>query len=664
MQSCAYPRRSGLREEHEGGALYLVIAQRRFRYGHDLHPADRVADDPSGRFFPSVGESGDAKLAAALQDGRLKPWSFSTAMDTILAVREPQDLGLRVVVCIDLEPAPTARGEVLLASLVELARLAHCTENLDLRYALVTLGSGEHRYTTVPRTLSPVVIRADAVRPVLPAPTSVWDAPGLNIVAQRIMADLQPDVFGGEAGVALLYLNGQDWEAFCSAPCVAAAHSPHLQTPIKTITVTKAMLESPSIARTVAEFEAPGVVHVNPSITITLPFRNVRAVISSRSRVAPSFDPATGLYARRGVATPSEATEADTRMNHAKPFISAGGRPTLAWVELADGAAFDESGQVHDPVPVAYGDELLLVALLAFTKWPDRSVHEMPLLHPEAPSRAGGSRRHGACRQWVVVWLKHVRNWRVACFLAHIKRDLPVLSKRTFIHLAAIIKNGVPLAVGSPGMSRKVMREVMSNVPCGPAAPMVPYGQVLVALSLWERRKRDTDGFAEDNDSTAVTAGRITLYNSVTIHELVLRLEAVLGLPAATREGVKLPLPEQELCWIQHALADSWLTKLIWIPKGLSQRVPNGPYARCAAYGSVAFINEPGVATIIQALLDHHSSPGLHAVALSLDQDMAAGAVDAENIIVIDKRVIASIANRVGLRPSAAFASRRAHGGR
>jgi hypothetical protein len=91
--------------------------------------------------------SGDGRLVAGLRNERLKLWSFSTAIEEVLATRKPEDIGLRVVVCIDLELSSPAPGEFLLSCLVELGLLAQRTETPDyLRYALVTLGSHDHRY--------------------------------------------------------------------------------------------------------------------------------------------------------------------------------------------------------------------------------------------------------------------------------------------------------------------------------------------------------------------------------------------------------------------------------------------------------------------------------------------------------------------------------------
>ncbi|KAG7286879.1 hypothetical protein NEMBOFW57_009197 [Staphylotrichum longicolle] len=102
---------------------------------------------------------------------------------------------------------------------------------------------------------------------------------------------------------------------------------------------------------------------------------------------------------------------------------------------------------------------------------------------------------------------------------------MSVLEQRVFVRLAAIIELEVPLAVEN--MSARAMRDMVGNK-CGPAASMVYYGQLWVALSLWERHRRMENNFAGTSEEAQLVVGQVTLNNSVAINEMVLRLERVL----------------------------------------------------------------------------------------------------------------------------------------
>lgn len=224
------------------------------------------------------------------------------------------------------------------------------------------------------------------------------------------------------------------------------------------------------------------------------------------------------------------------------------------------------------PESLAYGAELLPLVLLACCRWPDRALDDMPLgyLHDcpkskwvEAVGRlqgmgmlksrpdAGKPQRLTGMGGRAVGWLPHV-TWRLACFLAHMRDKSTILERRVFIRLTAIIEFEVPVIVTR--MTARVMRAVI-DAACGPASEMVAYGQLWVALSLWERHRRLKNDFAKTGACAShLFEDLVQLDDSVEIHRMVCQLEAALSIPAATTAEMDQKLPAASLLLIQQDL--------------------------------------------------------------------------------------------------------------
>ena len=636
-----------------------------------------VADDPDmtmvymqptevqaallGDFFLA---SGDAKITAGLRDGRLKLWSFATAVRKVLNVDKPDGFGAKATVCIDLEVVQTAYGEFLLACLLELAILAQRSDNQELRFTLVTLSvNARHRYPVLDPFSAPAIMEiGEEVE--LPLHLSIGEAFSLGSGVQRILASLLPQAPGADGGIALLFLSAPDYNQFRETRPMQASELPE-------ISLMPRVLQDPALARKIFETRGPAIVRVDPSITITLPFRNVRALVTSYEKMVGVLEGDTGLYMQRFQDVSS--CEVDVWEGYARSSIIEGCKVTSTELSLQT----YEMSPPECPTSLAYGAELLLLKLLAFRKWPHLPLDEMPLVYLhgrdkskrlEAVSRLqamGMMRRNPVVSEpqeltftgrSAVDWLAHVRNWRVACFLGHIKLAMSALEKRIYVRLAAIIELDVPLAVNP--MSPRVMSDIRASA-CGPAASMVNYGQLWVALSLWEACRRAENNFAK-TDVQKLALGQVTLFDPVRINDEVLKLEAVLGLPPATGEEMDERLGPEELLQIQRSLVDAWVTNLIWIPDGWSQTKAGTPLARCAAHNDEIIIDEHSEVIWLDGL--RRKGP---ICAIALEIFRFKNSLRAANLVLVDGLTVAAVSSRMGTADSQhAVKSYYAHRGR
>jgi hypothetical protein len=189
----------------------------------------------------------------------------------------------------------------------------------------------------------------------------------------------------------------------------------------------------------------------------------------------------------------------------------------------------------------------------------------------------------------------------------------------------------------------------------GPANRMLGFGTLGIALSLWEKRRRDENNFANAKDGPRTVCG-ITIDCAVSIHERVNVLEAHLSLAPATDGEMDEQLDTEQLTWILQALTDGWLTNLIWIPNSWSQSKEGAPTARTGAHFDKISIN-PSEAPLFEARVRREE--GIWVVALELSFDMMA-----YNVVLVGGHNIRTMRARMGCNSILpAILSRYAHCG-
>ncbi|KAG7286878.1 hypothetical protein NEMBOFW57_009196 [Staphylotrichum longicolle] len=289
--------------------------------------SDIPSSSPADLLRKHFVASGDANLAKALSDGRLKLWSFATAVGWIVNVKKPADLGAKALLCMDLEPSPTAFGEFLLSSFLELGIQAYGA-GTDLCHALVTVGSLRHRFPSFEPFATPAIITTTGVK--IPAVEVVCDSFTLASIVRRMLAALEPDTPNGPAGVALLYLTGDDYERFWRLPVMQGVLAD-----VTITSVTTRMLSSPVLLADAISTAGnrPKFLHITLGARITLPFRTVRAIA-----------------------------------------LKQGSKVILAELDLDE----LEPEMPERPAPLAYSAELLPLALLGCHRWLDRALDDMP----------------------------------------------------------------------------------------------------------------------------------------------------------------------------------------------------------------------------------------------------------------------------------------------
>ncbi|KAK3295228.1 uncharacterized protein B0H64DRAFT_441652 [Chaetomium fimeti] len=613
-----------------------------------------------GRFLRS---SGDTTMANGLDDKRLNLWSFEDALPKML---DPaQTLHGNMVVCLDLDVGPTAYGEFLLACLVEKAMQVYSAKNGHDRLILFTLGAMEHRYPTkLEPFTNPVVIHYGG-HSRAPEPRHIESLEGKPVF--RIMMDMK-DAGGG---VLLVFSGIPDLRSDMMRELTNYYRGTQHSMEVYRLTTTN--LRNGSFVEWIDSLKGCAVVMVDPSINISLPFRHVHAVFYALDTRRPVLDSSTGLFLRREVR--SSEPEFAVYRSHAVPA------PDVPSPQVLAVGPEPQRTLSAVPFPHAYGSELLVLALLAFQKWPI-PVDEMPLVHLGVPDHAKWREASGllqgmgmlvednqAASGWritspgrrAISWLPHTSNWRVAVLLSYVEKTALDLEKRVLIRLAAIIEADVPFAI-KPPMTRALMRG-LNAAACGPAATMVDYGHLWVALSVWEAVRRRTDNFADESThgDLMAPADLGVLQGGYDIYKRVVALEKMMDMPPESAASMDKALTPPELFKVQLALARVWLSNLFWVPKSWKQSGGDTRLATCFANRDAILIDTITESIVMEGLVDNH---GLYATALDIiygDEGLRAW-----NTVLIDGRCLRRIHQRMGGAPDiySAFSSVYAHRGR
>lgn len=212
-------------------------------------------------------------------------------------------------------------------------------------------------------------------------------------------------------------------------------------------------------------------------------------------------------------------------------------------------ASSPDISELETPRSRAYNSQLPLTVLLAYSKW-QCTFDRMPLALLDRPDSikwlegAYQLKVMGLLTQtnnvWALTdlgartidWLPRTRDWQIACLLAHIRPRYQDPEKRVIVRLAAIIEREVPIDLTEP-MSTSLMKAILAKA-CGPAASMVDYGDVWVALSLWESARRESDNFNRPG-KPVLLGGRIKLRQGPAIYHRVGTLEGLLLLETTFR---------------------------------------------------------------------------------------------------------------------------------
>lgn len=549
-------------------------------------------------------ECEDSILADSVRDGRFKLWSFTAAVAKLLKGYEA--LNGNTVVCLDLDVAPTAYGEFLLACVIERAMQIHSAEDDHNRWALFTLGAGEHRYPTMEPFRNPVVIDVGLQRQI-PEPALVCGPDQLN----DYVIDLARTMKKSGQGIVLSFLNDSKPRSALRMELSRVLTATNTTKKLRVANLGPAHMEDPSYVDELLGLKGYILIQVDPSITTRLPFRHVHAIFYSLESKTQVLDGYTGLYLWKTKLTSRPEVAVFRSYTAASP---AGGQPTAA--VLAFTPEMEGISEMETPRSRAYGSQLPLMVLLAYSKW-RCGFGQMPLAYLDRPDDlkwlegAHLLKAMGLLAQtgddWVstpmaastVDWLPHAHDWRIACLLGHIKPDTADLQRRVIIRLAAIIEHEIPIDLGSP-MSTSLMKAIGAAA-CGPAASMVDYGEIWVALSLWELARRESDDFTRAGGPPLLD-GRIRLRLGRDIYDRVASLERVLKLQPATIVDMDTALTQNQIAGVEKALADAWCSNMFWISDDYTPG--EEPYARCFANGDEISMDTEYEAIYMDGMLD------------------------------------------------------------
>ncbi|KAH6838671.1 hypothetical protein B0I37DRAFT_387495 [Chaetomium sp. MPI-CAGE-AT-0009] len=583
-------------------------------------------------------ESGDSTIAGGIRDERLQLWSFTTAVAKLLKGYEALDGN--TVVCLDLDVAPTAYGEFLLACLIERAMQVHSAGDDRNRLVLFTLGAGAHRYPAIEPFTDLTVIEFGVQRQ-MPEPIKC-DPDRLASPIMRIVGSMT----AGGRGLVLTFLSDYESRVAIRSAMGKAFSLPDMPA-FKEYSLKPAHMNDPAYLETLMRIEGYALIQIDPSITTRVPFRDVHAVFYSLESPTKVLDSYTGLYLWKEKLT--SQPEIDVYRSYT---ASVDNQRSEAIVLAAVTSKIVDVLQT--PRSRAYDSELPVTVLLAFSKWQCR-VNEMPLARLSRPvgikwlegayllKSMGMLTKANDC--WVPTaqgtlatsWLSYTHDWRLACFLGHISPKLTVLAKRVMIRLAAIIEHKVPLDLRCT-MSPSLMRAIVATS-CGPAASMVDYGDLWVALSIWESARRQSNNFSQPGPCV-VLGNNVELRLGKSFYGRVLALEKVSDLPPETAAEMAMTLDANQLRWIEQALADAWASSLFWI--GRSQ-APGEIYARCFAHGDQILVNTENEAICFDGLLNNGGC-----LATALDIRFADDQLEAVSTILLDNRCVKRIYDRMG----------------
>ncbi|KAK3986992.1 hypothetical protein QBC44DRAFT_372585 [Cladorrhinum sp. PSN332] len=551
-------------------------------------------------------------LATAANDPdlrtRLKALPFCDAItESVLEIEDSSSA--KLIVCMELEPVPSARGQFLLASLGSLVRQFKENHSGAGFFAVVTIGMSSHRwFTCMPSDTDVTLFGAGSPATLPPLRQIQLTEASLGTFALQICADAGRFLQTEKQRLYTIacFLPAQEWvdfrrnilmmlQAFYICP------NPHKGCRLVEVNATKLHSKDNILELDVAQTDELkiAILWVEAHITTIIDIKGIESVnLVLYSPFCQEFqlDYKSGVTGMKRVLGVRPA-HLEVHRRWMSPARAANPGLIEAIFETPPGLQLVSASH-------AYSSELYLMAFLAYSRWPGVRESNLPLAKDDYTGhydelkwkearlrlRAMGlvepCERVG-CRlsemgKRALGWLNKSPEitLQIACLLAHIEPTTDEIAKRVMLRLSAVIIANLRVSLQRKSQyslpdwfqtKKRVMAEIRHRAR-GHAKASTVHGHVWVHVSILERAIEFHGNLSGSMDNDSWLDDCILVYGVKAAFQWLQKLETWQGISPVTQplaQTDNLPQLSQDegvvLC--DQALADAFLTNLMWVPQ-------------------------------------------------------------------------------------------------